>query len=761
MARRPNKALRIFVPAASLLLGLGVVLAIVSNTKPRTVPSSGKQAQTTPAEQSTQQGETPKAAPQQSKAKEATTTSQPKASTPADASSPDADQSASGNPTMAAPVVGLHAQIFTDDPLTKDLDPLGELAFDSPYEMQVKFTHIGAGIASIRLSRELDSVQADRQARLGPVDEDRHVKVQGLLANANNILVPMAAADIAINGSRVSLTTSPDGQPIWRQVDANSPGHFEAFILDGNDKPIVRLERIYSLNKGSFDITLEQHAYNLTDAPMQVQWRQFGPVDLDSDTLGYGGEKRRVRFGYLLPPDADKTRQYVFADDFLWRRTKVITGKEFANGIIWPNTRSKAKHYELVWLGMTNRYFGAVLHPLVELSDPAPDKVFHAAQVVRRVLLSTGEMVLGIQGPETTVDPNKSLDVNVGMYAGPLSKESIEADPQAAAVGVDKIVVYNFGGPCAVCTFTWLTGPLLGLLHLLHTITHDWGLAIILLVVCVRTLLHPITRWSQIRMQIFGKQMQNMGPKQKAIQEKYKDDKQQLQKEMARLWKEEGISPTGMLGCLPMFLQSPIWIALYATLYFAIDLRHEPAFFGIFQTLTNNHWPFLADLAKPDRAIYFGPNGIKLPLMGNVTSLNVLPLLLGVVFYMQQKYLQPPTSTAMTPEQKSQQKMMKIMMVVMFPFIMYNAPSGLALYFITNSTLGILEGRWIRKHLEESGRLDPENLRKKPDKKGFFAKIKEMAEQQQQLKAQQGMSQKRMPKRVKNEAPTRKYKKKR
>jgi len=194
-----------------------------------------------------------------------------------------------------------------------------------------------------------------------------------------------------------------------------------------------------------------------------------------------------------------------------------------------------------------------------------------------------------------------------------------------------------------------------------------------------------------------------------------------------------------------MFLQSPVWIALYAMLYFTIDLRHEPAFFGLFQTVTGNAWHFLADLAEPDHFIYFGGSGPKLPLFGTISGINILPLLLGVVFYIQQKYLTPPTAAAMTPEQESQQKMMKVMMVVMFPLIMYAAPSGLALYFITNSTLGILESRWIRSHAEKSGRLEPGNLKKQPRKGGFMARLKEMAEKQQQLQAERGTSAKRQP----------------
>ena len=202
----------------------------------------------------------------------------------------------------------------------------------------------------------------------------------------------------------------------------------------------------------------------------------------------------------------------------------------------------------------------------------------------------------------------------------------------------------------------------------------------------------------------FGKQMQALAPKQQKLKEKYKDDPKRLQQEVAKLMKEEGVNFTGMLGCLPMFLQTPIWIALYAMLYFAYELRHEPAFFGVVQKLTNNGWAFLGDLSAPDHFIEFG-RAFNVPLisglMGPITGLNILPLVLGVVFYIQQKYLTPPTSATLTPEQQAQQKIIKIMMVVMFPVFVFNAPSGLTLYFVTNSTLGILESRWIRAHINQ------------------------------------------------------------
>jgi YidC/Oxa1 family membrane protein insertase len=274
-----------------------------------------------------------------------------------------------------------------------------------------------------------------------------------------------------------------------------------------------------------------------------------------------------------------------------------------------------------------------------------------------------------------------------------------------------------------------------------------------MLVVIVRTILHPVTKWSQIRMARFGKQMSGIAPKQKELQEKYKDDAKRLQAETARLWREEGISPTGMLGCIPMFLQMPVWIALYATLFFAVELRHQPAFYGVVQAILpqgSTFWRFLGDLSEPDRLIYFGKY-FDIPLisglLGPIHSINVLPLVLGVVFFIQQKYLTPPMATQMTPEQELQQKMMKWMMVVLFPLFMYNAPSGLAIYFIANSTLGILESKWIRHQMDSKGLLDLDKMKaeraakRKPGQEGFLERMQRIAEDQQKNRTKSAYNQ--------------------
>jgi YidC/Oxa1 family membrane protein insertase len=174
-----------------------------------------------------------------------------------------------------------------------------------------------------------------------------------------------------------------------------------------------------------------------------------------------------------------------------------------------------------------------------------------------------------------------------------------------------------------------------------------------------------------------------------------------------------------MLGCLPMFLQMPIWVALYASLYFAFELRHQPAFWGVFQMFWD--WPFLADLSAADH--FFGE--LKQPvhfLMWNITGINILPLLLGVVFYIQQKYMSPPPSASMTPEQAQQQKIMKIMMVVLFPVMLYSAPSGLTLYICTSSFIGIIESKYVRAHIKAMDLEPPKPKKKKKKSKDLQAR---------------------------------------
>src|SRR6185436_819977 len=112
------------------------------------------------------------------------------------------------------------------------------------------------------------------------------------------------------------------------------------------------------------------------------------------------------------------------------------------------------------------------------------------------------------------------------------------------------------------------------------------------------------------------------------------------------------------IGCLTMFLQMPIWYAMSALLYFSAEFRHAPALYGLFQKVLHGtpFWQFLGNLGESDRLLYFPQHAFTVPLIGGmigpISSLNVLPLLMGLVFFLQQKYLTPPTTATMTPEQE-------------------------------------------------------------------------------------------------------------
>jgi len=609
---------------------------------------------------------------------------------------------------------------------------------DATDKAHLEFSWLGAGITHLSLPDAYQSVKNETH-----IDLQSIVDRQGL-----PIAIPFAALAVTIDGQVVDIAS----QPVWREI---APGSFECIIDDADASPLLKITRSFTL-KGVDTYGFEvSHVFeNLSGRTIEVSMSQTGPIDLPKPENTYGGDRRRVRFGYLLPIEQQSSDTTVTVDDDLESRTTLL-GKKIAAGngkvypathAVWPNERSQEKGHRLSWLAMTDRYFAVAVYPLFDPATVArpEEKLLGDIASVDRLLLNPGApaadtiVVLRLNGAPLTLAPGETRETGFGVYAGPMSRPSIRKDPTLASLRLPDMVVYSMGGMCDPCTFQWLTGGLMAVLRLFHSFTGDWALAIMLLVVLVRGCLHPVTRWSQIRMQRFGAQMQAMGPKQAKIKEKYKDDPKKLQSEMGKLWKEEGINPAGMLGCLPMFLQTPVWMALYATLFFAIELRQQPAFYGVFQKVTGGSWEFLSDLSQPDHAIPLpAAMHFSFPLWGAVSSINILPLLLGVVFFAHQKFLTPPTSSTMSPEQEQQQKIIKVMMVVMFPIMMYAAPSGLAIYFISNSVMGIIEHKWIRAHMDKHGLLDPEKIKAERQNKGpgFMSRLSEAADRQKQMQA--------------------------
>ncbi len=667
------------------------------------------------------------------------------------------------------------------------LTPLGSLETKDALgpQMRLTLTPVGAGVLDLTLARHVTSI-AKGAPRENLQAEQRHQIIVGT-ETIESALIPMALLGVTLNDRFVPLSSdlTATGQSQWRAEPDPTGIALLADVVDATGAPVATIRRRYEVLPGQYRFTLTQSIENRTAMPLKVQWIQAGPADLPKGKLTYGGDLRRLRKGQLASTMEDATASRVWGRDFLPHGSAVGT-PTIIDGVwrlpvsgpdvtFWPPAKGDNGR-TLSWAGYANRYFAVVMHA----KDPTPSTtpganvvsstttttvatpaglglrlpLLHAAVqtptgpgvgvgVLDRIALQRGgakegEVIdravsaLRTISPTISVAPGTSADFSIAVYAGPISRSILRDDPLASKVGLTDLEMYTFGGPCAFCTFQPVAYFLRWFLGILHLVTFDWALAIILLVLCVRTLLHPVTRWSQMSINRFTKQMQKLAPKQKALQEKFGGDKAKLREELAKLMKEENVSYAGMLGCIPMFLQMPIWIALYAMIFFFFDLRHQPAFYGLFQSITGGGWSFLADLAEPDRFIWSSAwAGFEVPLMGHIDSINVLPFILGAVFFVQQKYLTPPTVGPISPEMEMQQKIMKVMIVFLFPLMMYNAPSGLALYFITNSALGIIESRHIRKRFETLEAAREEELKRNPHlaptKLGLMARLQQRA----------------------------------
>jgi YidC/Oxa1 family membrane protein insertase len=209
-------------------------------------------------------------------------------------------------------------------------------------------------------------------------------------------------------------------------------------------------------------------------------------------------------------------------------------------------------------------------------------------------------------------------------------------------------------------------------------------------------ILHPITKKGQVNMLRMQKQMQRLAPKIEALKQQYGSDRQKFGQEQMRLYRDEGINPmTQMMGCLPMGLQMPIWIALYTMLNTTLELRHQPFVLWI------------RDLAAPDALIQFGVDSWVyrhsgwVPFLGPIDAFNLLPILLGITMYLQQRLMPKPASPTTSTDQQKQQQMMMNFMSVFMAFIFYNMPSGLNLYIGASSLFGAIEQWRIRQHADK------------------------------------------------------------
>ncbi len=296
------------------------------------------------------------------------------------------------------------------------------------------------------------------------------------------------------------------------------------------------------------------------------------------------------------------------------------------------------------WFAYENGYF---------MSAVVPEKTVSAS--FTGDMLSSGALNGKFQLPPVKLTPSQSLTSSFILYMGPHELEILKGFGHH----LDKAV--NFGWTDIIAR------PLLYLLRFCYKYVHNYGVAIIILTILIKILFWPLTHKSYKSM----KEMQKLQPRLAKLREKYKGNKEQMNKEMMALYKTYKVNPMG--GCLPMVIQIPVFFALYRILGDSIELRHAPFILWI------------NDLSAPDRLFHFA---FKIPFMSPPYGIPVLTLLMGASMFIQQK-MTP------TPGDPSQAKIMMFLPII-FTVMFINFPSGLVLYWLVNNILSI--GQQYRIH---------------------------------------------------------------
>jgi len=215
-----------------------------------------------------------------------------------------------------------------------------------------------------------------------------------------------------------------------------------------------------------------------------------------------------------------------------------------------------------------------------------------------------------------------------------------------------------------------------------YSFTHNYGIAIILMTVLIRIILYPLMQKQMVSM----REMQKIQPLMKAVQDKYKNDKERLNKELMALYKEHKVNP--MSGCLPLIIQMPILILLFQVLR-----EFNTKIYAVYNGDPGFLW--LKDLSVPDQLIQLPGSGIF-----GLQYIGIMPFLIGGSMYIQQKMTSTDGTTGKDGGSAQQtQKMMTIMMPLMIGFFSFSLPSGLTLYWLTSTLLGIGQQYLINKKM--------------------------------------------------------------
>ncbi len=379
---------------------------------------------------------------------------------------------------------------------------------------------------------------------------------------------------------------------------------------------------------------------NGEEKTLTLRWRSPGGEQIDKQFTFYADNYRmEMEVIVSIPPNRDSVNDTL---ELEWT-SGVPEAKKRYGGFFGPiyyaagdyHTIKKSKKIkdevkivkEMDWFGINQDYFIALIYPSIQgtglmLSTDSED-IIHSTQLT-----------------PVELGPGDKGKITYTLFLGPKIAHLLSQITPTAKE------------PAGYGLLSVLAVPILKVLNFTNTVTGNYGLDIIILAIFLKILFTPLTHKSQKSM----KEMQKLQPEVKKIQQKYKDDKQALNREVMELYKRRKVNPFG--GCLPLLLQMPVFFALYRAFLGAIELRHSPFILWI------------RDLADKDPTY-------------------ITPLLMGATMYFQQKM----STVSADP---TQAKMMSLM-PIFFTFIFLNFPSGLVIYWLVTNVLTIGHQMYINR----------------------------------------------------------------
>jgi YidC/Oxa1 family membrane protein insertase len=369
--------------------------------------------------------------------------------------------------------------------------------------------------------------------------------------------------------------------------------------LDWAEEGALKAQKVYTFHRGAYAVDLELKAS--ADAP----WRGAPYVQM---TRLYHAVKR----------------SYTSVESYSFSGPVLFDGSEYKKLKFDDLGKAPVTQTEKGgWLAAIQHHFLAAAVP------PADDSVRYTAAA------RGGDFVLSALGALRTVDATMPLDYRITLFVGPKLQDQLTA----AGPKLERAVDYG-------ATLGWIARPLFWLLSAVERYVGNWGWAIVIVTFLIKLAFYRLTAASGRSMA----KMRRVQPRMKAIQERYKDDRQAQSQAMLELYKKEKVNPAA--GCVPMLVQMPFFFAFYWVLVESVEMRQAPFMLWI------------NDLSSRD-------------------PFYVLPLLMGVAMFFQTR-LQPP------PPDPMQARVMQIMPIV-FTFMFFLFPAGLVLYWLTNTVLGILQ----------------------------------------------------------------------